>query len=40
MITVIAIVFLSSGGYEVQAGIHTCAPNAATEIINAVIKNM
>ncbi len=28
------------GGYEVQAGVNTCAPNAATEIINAVIKNM
>lgn len=28
------------GGYEVQAGINSVAPNAATEIINAVIANM
>ena len=28
------------GGYEVQAGVDSCAQNAATEIIKAVIANM
>lgn len=28
------------GGYEVQPGINTAAPNAATEIINAAIANL
>lgn len=28
------------GGYEVQPGVNTCAPNAANEIIKAVIENL
>ena len=28
------------GGYEVQPGVNSCAPNAATEIIKAVIENL
>ena len=28
------------GGYEVQPGIDTAAQNAATEIINAAVKNL
>ena len=28
------------GGYEVQANVNSCAQNAATEIIKAVVANM